>query len=109
MTPIKEVTFVLGDALEIIAKHSDPAALLYCDPPYINHEHQYRKKVDLKALLKLLKVSKAKIVLSGNSHFSPDLKGWWMDRKLVANNSSPDNRKMEECVYTNFPSGGIRL
>jgi DNA adenine methylase len=105
----KSVNITNTDALKAIAEHEDPNTLIYCDPPYVLHEQDYSKTVDLKELIRLLKKSKSKIVLSGNEHFSRDLSGWWRDEREVVTASSSKKKKSCEYIYTNFLSSGIKL
>ena len=56
-------------AIERVYQKSD--ALLYVDPPYVGHEHEYRYRLDYPGMVELLKAATAKVVVSSRRPPTP--------------------------------------
>lgn len=81
---LKEAQIENTDALTLIERYNDENTLIYCDPPYLQslrkknmymHEMTDEQHIEL---LKLLKNSKSKIILSGydNELYNLELADW---------------------------------
>lgn len=81
---LKEAQIENTDALKLIEQYNDENTLIYCDPPYLQelrkknmYKHEMNKEQHIE-LLKALKTSKSKIILSGydNDLYNSELSGW---------------------------------
>lgn len=81
---LKEAQIENTDALTLIERYNDENTLIYCDPPYLQelrkknmykHEMSNQQHIEL---LKVLKASKSKIILSGydNDLYNSELSDW---------------------------------
>ncbi len=88
---LKEAQIENIDAIELIKRYNHPDTLIYCDPPYLQslrkknmyaHEFSDDKHIEL---LKVLKESKSKIILSGydNQLYNEMLCDWYTDAKTT--------------------------
>ena len=86
---LKEAQIENIDAIELIRRYNDENTLIYCDPPYLQslrkknmYAHEISEEYHIE-LLKVLKESKSKIVLSGydNQLYNNALIGWNTDEK----------------------------
>ena len=86
---LKEAQIENIDALELIRRYNDTNTLIYCDPPYLQelrkkniYRHELTDEYHIE-LLKELKSSKSKIVLSGydNNLYNDVLGDWYTDIK----------------------------
>lgn len=84
---LKEAQIENIDAVELICRYNDEDTLIYCDPPYLQdlrkkfiyaHEMKNDKHIEL---LKALKKSNSKIIISGydNELYNQELNGWSTD------------------------------
>lgn len=81
---LKEAQIENTDALKLIERYNDENTLIYCDPPYLQelrkkniYKHEMNNEQHIE-LLKVLKTSKSKIILSGydNDLYNSELSGW---------------------------------
>lgn len=81
---LKEAQIENTDALTLIERYNDEATLIYCDPPYLQnlrkkniYKHEMSNEQHIE-LLKLLKASMSKIILSGydNDLYNAELSDW---------------------------------
>lgn len=81
---LKEAQIENSDALKLIERYNDENTLIYCDPPYLQelrkknmYKHEMNNEQHIE-LLKVLKTSKSKIILSGydNDLYNSELSGW---------------------------------
>lgn len=81
---LKEAQIENTDALTLIERYNDENTLIYCDPPYLQelrkknmYKHEMSNEQHIE-LLKVLKASKSKIILSGydNDLYNSELSGW---------------------------------
>ncbi len=88
---LKEAQIENTDALTLIERYNDENTLIYCDPPYLldlrkknmyKHEMSDEQHIEL---LKVLKASKSKIILSGydNDLYNSELSGWTTAEKTT--------------------------
>lgn len=104
---LKEAQIENYDALELIKRYNSPDTLIYCDPPYnqeIRKKNLYRFEMndaDQRQLLEILKVSKAKVILSAydNELYNTELRGWYTDEKKTI---AQMGLKRREKLYMNF-------
>lgn len=81
---LKEAQIENTDALKLIERYNDENTLIYCDPPYLQElrkKNMYKFEMNNEQhieLLKVLKSSKSKIILSGydNDLYNSELSGW---------------------------------
>ena len=81
---LKEAQIENTDALTLIERYNDEDTLIYCDPPYLQelrkknmYKHEMSNEQHIE-LLKVLKASKSKIILSGydNELYNSELSDW---------------------------------
>lgn len=81
---LKEAQIENIDALTLIERYNDENTLIYCDPPYLQelrkknmYKHEMNNEQHIE-LLKVLKASKSKIILSGydNDLYNSELSDW---------------------------------
>lgn len=81
---LKEAQIENTDALTLIERCNDENTLIYCDPPYLQelrkknmYKHEMNNEQHIE-LLKVLKTSKSKIILSGydNDLYNSELSDW---------------------------------
>lgn len=81
---LKEAQIENTDALRLIERYNDENTLIYCDPPYLQslrkknmYKHEMTDEQHIE-LLKLLKESNSKIILSGydNELYNSELTDW---------------------------------
>lgn len=81
---LKEAQIENTDALTLIERYNDENTLIYCDPPYLQelrkknmYKHEMSNEQHIE-LLKVLKASKSKIILSGydNDLYNSELSDW---------------------------------
>lgn len=86
---LKEAQIENTDALTLIERYNDENTLIYCDPPYLQelrkknmYKHEMSNEQHIE-LLKVLKASKSKIILSGydNDLYNSELSGWTTAKK----------------------------
>ena len=94
---------------ELIPLYNRENVFMYLDPPYLmetrtnkkiyKHEFSYEEH---EALLKLITVSKAKIMISGymNDLYFQYLKGWRLEQ-TAAKDQAGNNKT--ECIWINYP------
>jgi DNA adenine methylase len=74
---VKPCQILQEDALKAIRRiYQQPDALIYVDPPYVGHEHEYRHRVDYAEMAKLLSEAKAKVVVSEYPAAAEYYPGW---------------------------------
>lgn len=81
---LKDAQIECTDALTLIERYNDENTLIYCDPPYLQgirkrnmYQHEMSDEQHIE-LLKALKESKSKIILSGydNDLYNSELSDW---------------------------------
>ena len=81
---LKEAQIENTDALTLIERYNNENTLIYCDPPYLQelrkkniYKHEMNNEQHIE-LLKVLKASKSKIILSGydNNLYNSELSDW---------------------------------
>lgn len=86
---LKEAQIENTDALTLIERYNDENTLIYCDPPYLQelrkknmYKHEMSNEQHIE-LLKVLKASKSKIILSGydNDLYNSELHDWTTTEK----------------------------
>ena len=90
---LKEAQIENTDALTLIERYNDEDTLIYCDPPYLQdlrkkniYKHEMSNEQHIE-LLKLLKASNSKIILSGydNDLYNSELSDWnTAEKKTIA-------------------------
>lgn len=105
------------DALHLIERYNRPTVLMYLDPPYLRETRKsgrlYKHEMDDDAqiqMLKEIKGSKAKIVISGydSDLYNQYLEGWKTDTKITNITSA---EKAKEKIWMNYepPAEQIKL
>ena len=96
------------DALRLIARYDHPDVLMYLDPPYVRSTRKsgrmYRHEMDDSGqmeLLRLIKGSKAKIILSGypSQLYDAFLPGWYTDTTQTHTTSA---EVVKEKIWMNY-------
>ncbi len=96
------------DALVAIERvYRDPDCLLYLDPPYLNHENEYRYRIDYPAMVELLNAAKAKVVVSEYPAAAEFYRGWNRLDRVTASRAGTGRhnyrgKKKTEVLFTNF-------
>lgn len=107
---LKEAQIENTDALQLIARYDNPDTLIYCDPPYLQNirkKNMYAcemKDAEHIELLKLLKKSNSKIILSGydNEMYNSELSDWHTAEKPT---TAQMGLHRTEKLWMNFDTG----
>ena len=105
---LKDVQLLNEDAIKVIERFKDnQGTLMYIDPPYFNHEKEYKYQVDYKKMVELLKNCKGKVIVSEYPEADSFFKGWRVVKKVTAGRArtGAHNRKAKiktEVLYMNF-------
>ncbi len=82
---LRSVQILNEDGLQAIKRvHLQPDALIYVDPPYWGHAHEYRHQVDYEQLVSLLHAAKARVVVSEYPEAARFFPSWRAERKDTA-------------------------
>jgi DNA adenine methylase len=82
---LRAVQILNEDGIAAIRRvHMQEDALIYVDPPYDGHAHQYRFAVDYRGLVETLKEARAKVVVSEYPEAAVFYQGWRQERKDTA-------------------------
>lgn len=113
---LREVQMHNRDAIQVIKSFNMKDTLIYCDPPYVGHENDYKHEFsdsDYREMVRALKASNAKVIVSDTNLARHHFKGWWCVSKKVSrgHNIRGVKRQIErEVLYANFPlKGGRRV
>ena len=94
-------------AIQLIKEFNDPETLIYVDPPYMKsllsssyYKHEM-SDCDHLEMLRVLKVSNSKIILSGyeSSLYEKELKDW---KKIIIPTSNFTGKTKNEVLWVNF-------
>jgi DNA adenine methylase len=112
---IRRVQIMCRSAFEMIPKFDHPAAVMYCDPPYVHSTRNagsrkvYNAEMtdhDHRELARLLGRCKSKVLLSGyrSAMYDELYKGWRLESFDIANHAAGGREKarMVECLWMNF-------
>ncbi len=111
---LREVQMHNKDAVKIIQNFNRKDTLIYCDPPYVGHERDYKHEFseeDYQEMVRALKRSKAMVIVSDTEKARHHFVGWWcVSREVQRNNSFKGKcrRSSMEVLYANFPLRGGR-
>ena len=104
---LKEAQIENTDALTLIERYNDENTLIYCDPPYLQelrkknmYKHEMSSEQHIE-LLKVLKASKSKIILSGydNDLYNSELSDWTTAEKQT---TAQFGKMRTEKLWMNF-------
>lgn len=74
---LRSVQILSEDAIDAIKRiYQQDDALIYVDPPYIGHEHEYRHNVNYAEMVDVLRVARAKVVVSEYPEAASSYPGW---------------------------------
>lgn len=117
---LKRVVVLNRDALDVIRQQDGPDTLFYLDPPYLHetrattgeYAHEMTREQHV-ALLETLAAIKGKFMLSGYASPLYDsfetCHKWKCHEFDIANSAAggESKRRMTECVWCNFETGGV--
>jgi DNA adenine methylase len=105
---LRSVQVLNEDGVDAMRRvHMQEDALIYIDPPYWGHEHEYRHRVDYERLLAAAREARAKVVVSEYPEAAVFYQGWRQERKDTAGRArtgaynSPAKPKAE-MLFMNF-------
>jgi DNA adenine methylase len=105
---MRGVQLLHEDALVAIQRvYRDPEALIYCDPPYVGHETEYRYRIDYPAMVELLNSASAKVVVSEYPQAAEFYRHWNRIDRVTASRAGTGRhnyrgKKKTEVLFTNF-------
>jgi len=105
---VSNVTMVLGDGLSALAKYGwNKDAVIYADPPYFGHEHEYQYGIGVEYtdFVKKMALCKARIIVSEREQALQFYKNWYVTETVNLRSRT----KRAEFLLTNFPSIGTRI
>jgi len=105
---MRGVQLLHEDALVAIQRvYRDSESLIYCDPPYVGHETEYRYRIDYPAMVELLNSAKARVVVSEYPDAADYYRNWNRIDRVTASRAGTGRhnyrgKKKTEVLFTNF-------